>query len=209
MEKFAETLVVLQNMLSNKEEDLKSGVTKQCKRRTKALKAKITKIKNADLAERLNISEKMILEQKISNSSLPKIVNGTIIQKIASCDCSDETEIVNAIKRTVLNLKTEEVKDDKAEERNHNIKDTNVCNLNCKYYVTRCLSDIESAPIVFYQKPDSSEQKYYTADMLDAAIDYLKKLLQQIISVYQNHWKNDLKKEQRENVSDLGNYHFY
>lgn len=199
MEKFGETLVVLQNTWSNKDEDSKIGVTKQSKRRTKALKVKIAKIKNADLAERLCVIEKMILEQKISNSSLQKNVNSMNPQN------SDENEIVNAIKRTVLNLKADEIKDEKVEDGIHNNGD--FCTSNCKYYIRRCPADTESTPIVFYQKPDSSEQKYFTSEMLDSAIDYLRKLLQQIISVYQNHWKTDSKRAQHDNiVPDLGNH---
>lgn len=203
MEKFAETLDVLRNTLANKDYDSsKNGSTKQSKRRTKALKAKIAKIKNADLTERYSISEKIILEQKISNSSFPKNGNGT------NAHNSDENEIVNAIKRTVLNLKTDEIKEEKADDGIHSNGDINFCSSNCKYYIRRCPADSESTPIVFYQKPDSSEQKYFTSEMLDSAIDYLRKLLQQIITVYQNHWKADNKKTQSENiVTDLGNHH--
>lgn len=135
------------------------------------------------MAEQLNIKEKITLNYGVSGP--PLTFKDNIHQGEASYE--DENEVVNALKRTILNT------DDASECSFFDIcssKEAAAMCGSCKCLVNHD-EERDQAPIVFYQKSDSLEQKYYNSQMLESAISYLRKLLHQIIGVYQNHWKCD------------------
>nr|XP_974847.2 PREDICTED: uncharacterized protein LOC663720 isoform X2 [Tribolium castaneum] len=182
----------------NSEEKKKSenGVnfSKKSRRRSKTIKAKLTKMKSAELTKRLNLNGKK-LNQRPSKQNLNNKVgpNGEIEFLLKPTDTFEGRNPIVTSLRHLLKIDVDTFEKKKIEQDVHPHWKKEILTMSqvdiSKYFP---LDQDKLAKAVNYLK-ESTCQKYNLNinRSLNIIIDYLKQLVQLIVRKYREHWEND------------------
>ncbi|XP_044260076.1 uncharacterized protein LOC123008358 isoform X2 [Tribolium madens] len=182
------------NSEDKKKSDNGVNFSKKSRRRSKAIKARLTKMKSAELTKRLNLNGKK-LNQRPSKANLNNKIgsNGEIEFLLKPTDTFESRNPIVTSLRHLLETEIETFEKKKVEQEIHPQWKKEILSMS-RIDISKNfpLDQDKLASAVNYLK-ESTCQKYNLNinRSMNIIIDYLKQLVQLIVRKYREHWEND------------------